>query len=180
MNKILRKTRSNAQGFSLIEVLISTLVLTVGILGVAAMQMVSLQTNQGAYMRSQGTLLAMDMLDRMRANREGYRSSTEYDSVDTSNTGTIPAYPGCQTSATGCSPAQMAQADVRGWAQNFTNVDNVAGYRPVLMGGVGTVTRGAGNEFTVTVSWEDRDYDTEGNLTRELVTRTVSYTAELY
>lgn len=180
MNKAKLKTSRIQQGFSLIEVLISTLVLTVGILGVAAMQMVSLQTNQGAYMRSQATLLAMDMLDRMRANREGYRSSTVYDAVDTSSTDSIPASPGCQTSAGGCSPTEMAQQDVRDWAQHFFNVNNVDDYRPVLMDGVGTVTRGGGNEFTVTVSWEDRDYDTEGNLTRDKVTRSVSYTAELY
>jgi type IV pilus assembly protein PilV len=168
------------QGFTLIEVLISTLVLTVGLLGIAAMQMVSFQTNQSAYMRSQATFLAQDMLDRIRANRAGYTSTGIYDAIDTADAGTIPASPGCKAGNVGCSPSQMGAEDIREWAQHFTNVEAVAGYRPVLMNGVGTVTRAAGNEFTVTVSWDDRDFDTAGNLTRDTVTRSVSYTAELF
>lgn len=166
-------------GFTLIEVLVSTLVLAVGILGVAAMQMVSFQTNQGAYMRSQAVYLAQDILDRMRANPQGYLDTTVYDAVDTSDGNTIPATPNCVVTAGGCSALQMGQQDVREWAQNFTNVAAVGEYRPRLMNGVGTITRGAGNEFTVTVSWNERDYDAAGNLTRAMQTRTVTLVAEL-
>jgi type IV pilus assembly protein PilV len=172
--------RARQQGFTLIEVLISTLVLTVGLLGIAAMQMVSFQTNQSAYMRSQATFLAQDILDRMRANQRGYRSTTVYDLIDTTNTGGIPSSPGCKDGDVGCSPAQMGVEDIREWVQFFENIEGVTGYRPVLLNGAGRVERGAGNTFTVTVSWDDRDYDTEGNLTRETVTRSVSYTADLF
>lgn len=57
------------QGFSLIEVLIVFFVLSVGLLGMAALQMKSMQYNQSSYIRSQATVAAYDMLDRMRANR---------------------------------------------------------------------------------------------------------------
>ena len=173
-----RQTRRQG-GFTLIEVLISTLVLTVGILGVAAMQMVSFQTNQGAYMRSQAVYLAQDILDRMRANPQGYRDTTVYDAIDTSDGDTIPATPNCVVTANGCTSLQMGQQDIREWAQNFTNVASVGEYRPRLMNGVGTITRGAGNQFTVTVSWNERDYDAAGNLTRAVQTRTVTLVAEL-
>jgi type IV pilus assembly protein PilV len=174
------QTRSRSQaGFTLVEVLVATLVLTVGILGVAAMQMVSFQTNQGAYMRSQAVYLAQDILDRMRANQEGYRDTTVYDAVDTSDNGTIPVSPACVATTAGCTALQMGQQDIREWAQNFVNVAGVGEYRPRLMNGVGTIARGTGNEFTVTVSWDDRDFDTAGNLTRDVVTRTVTLTAEL-
>ena len=168
-------------GFTLIEVLVSTLVLTVGILGVAAMQMVSFQTNQSAYMRSQAIYLGQDMFDRMRANREGYQATTVYDAVDTADSATIPSDPGCVTSTNGCTPTQMAQQDLREWAQNFYNVTSVDDYRPRLLNGRGVVTRTAagGEEFTVTVSWDDRDYNTEGNLTRDTVSRSVTLTAVL-
>lgn len=56
-------------GFSLMEVLIAMLVLAVGLLGVAALQANALKTNQSAYLRTQATFLAYDILDRMRANR---------------------------------------------------------------------------------------------------------------
>ncbi len=175
-------TRANSrqQGFTLIEVLVSTLVLTVGLLGIAAMQMVSFQTNQSAYMRSQATFLAQDMLDRIRANQRGYRSTSVYDDVDSGSVGAIPASPGCKAGNVGCTPQQMGIEDVREWVQHFTNIEGVANYRPVLLNGTGVVRRGTDNTFTVTVSWDDRDYDLEGNLTRETVTRSVSYTADLF
>lgn len=57
------------RGVTLLEILIAVLVLSIGLLGMAALQGVSLQTNSSAYYRSQATALAYDMADRMRANR---------------------------------------------------------------------------------------------------------------
>ena len=73
MDKRMIKSADTQSGFSLIEVLVSILVLMVGILGVAAMQMVSFQTNQSAYARSHAIYIAQDIFDRMRANPAGYR-----------------------------------------------------------------------------------------------------------
>lgn len=56
-------------GFSLIEVLVAIVILSLGMLGMAGLQASSLRNNQAAYYRSQATLLAYDILDRMRANR---------------------------------------------------------------------------------------------------------------
>lgn len=65
------KHNLNAQaGFSLIEVLVAVLVLAVGLLGMAGLQAVTLQNGQSAYMRSQATILAYDIMDRMRVNRD--------------------------------------------------------------------------------------------------------------
>jgi len=55
-------------GFTLIEVLIAVLVLGIGLLGVAGLQSVALSMNQGSYVRTQATVLARDIADRMRAN----------------------------------------------------------------------------------------------------------------
>ena len=55
-------------GFTLIEILVSVLILLVGLLGVVGMQMLSLQANQGAYFRSQAVYIAGEILDAMRAN----------------------------------------------------------------------------------------------------------------
>lgn len=64
-----RMNLGTARGFSLIEVLIAVLVLSVGLLGLAGMQAASLRFNHNAYMRSQATFLAHDVIERMRANR---------------------------------------------------------------------------------------------------------------
>lgn len=60
---------SGARGFTLLEVLIAMLVLSFGLLGLAALQAYSVKANQSANFRSQATALANMMLDNIRANR---------------------------------------------------------------------------------------------------------------
>lgn len=73
-----RPAPSRARGFTLIESLVALLVLSIGLLGIAAMQLASLQANNGAFQRTQATFLAQDIADRMRANRNAALAG-EYD-----------------------------------------------------------------------------------------------------
>src|SRR5690606_38291502 len=57
------------EGFTLLEVLIAMTVLSLGLLGLAGLQYASLQYNHSAHLRSQATVLAYDIIDRMRASR---------------------------------------------------------------------------------------------------------------
>lgn len=59
-----------ARGVSLIEVLVSVLVLAVGLLGIAAMQATALRNSQGAFEQSQAVTLTYSMLDMMRTNAD--------------------------------------------------------------------------------------------------------------
>ena len=65
-------SRSNAAprqaGFSLLEVLVAMVILALGLLGVAGLQAVSMRNAHSGYLRSQATILAYDMVERMRAN----------------------------------------------------------------------------------------------------------------
>jgi type IV pilus assembly protein PilV len=63
-----RQLPSQQQGVGLLEVLVTALVLAVGLLGMAVLQIKSTQFNQSAYIRSQANILAYDIADRMRAN----------------------------------------------------------------------------------------------------------------
>lgn len=56
------------RGFSMIEVLIAVLILAIGLLGMAHMQASGMRSTHGAYLRTQATFLAGDILDSMRAN----------------------------------------------------------------------------------------------------------------
>lgn len=56
------------RGATLIEVLVAVLLLSFGIVGLAGLQMNGTKFNHGSYLRSQGTALAYDMADRIRAN----------------------------------------------------------------------------------------------------------------
>jgi len=60
-------------GFTLIELLVAVLLLSLGILGVAAMQSQGLRYSQDAYFRTQADVLVNDLVGRMRANTLGAR-----------------------------------------------------------------------------------------------------------
>jgi type IV pilus assembly protein PilV len=57
------------RGFTLIEVLVALLVLSAGLLGIAAVALARLQVNRSALAQVQAALLAADLADRLRANR---------------------------------------------------------------------------------------------------------------
>jgi len=60
--------RRHAQGLTLIEVLVTMVLLGIGLVGLAGLQMRGMQVNQGATFRSQAAFLAEDMADRMRVD----------------------------------------------------------------------------------------------------------------
>ncbi|MTD20922.1 type IV pilus modification protein PilV [Pseudomonas sp. CCM 7891] len=55
-------------GMTLIEVLVSVLILAVGLLGAALIQLKALKYTDSSRMTSQASFIAYDMLDRIRAN----------------------------------------------------------------------------------------------------------------
>ena len=61
--------RERAQGFSIVEVLVALVVLSIGMLGIAALYVESLRAGRTAVYRTQAVNLASDMADRIRANR---------------------------------------------------------------------------------------------------------------
>lgn len=56
------------RGMTLIEVLVALLILTVGLLGAAAVQLNALKYTDSSRMTSQASFIAYDMMDRIRAN----------------------------------------------------------------------------------------------------------------
>lgn len=128
-------TPSRTRGFTLIETLVALLVLSIGLLGVAALQLSSLRANQGAAMRSQATFLAYDILDRMRSNR-------------------LAAIAGGYDIALGAAGGTGSQAadDLTAWKASLNTT---------LPSGDGSVARN-GNVFTVSVVWDSaRDTNDE-------------------
>jgi len=57
-----------ARGFTLVELLIALLVLSIGMLGIAALFAESLQAGRSAQLRTQAVSIAADLADRIRAN----------------------------------------------------------------------------------------------------------------
>ncbi len=118
-------------GMTLVEALVALVVLSVGLLGVAGLQLSSLRNNHNAHLRSQATALTYDIMDRMRANRVAARAG-EY---NVALTGTI-------------SGATVAATDVNAWR---------AALAATLPGGNGAVDLVAGtNQVTITIEWSER------------------------
>lgn len=132
-------------GFTMIEVLVALIVLSIGLLGLAGLQNVGLHANHSAYMRTQATLLAYDMADRMRANYLGVIAGN-YNNLGPAT----PATPSntCNNAVNTCTAAQIATLDYYQWERDITNV---------LPTGAGTVVKNnvAGTSFTITVMWDD-------------------------
>jgi type IV pilus assembly protein PilV len=64
--------RHRQTGFSLIEVMVTLVVLGIGMLGLAALQITGLRVNDGALMRTRAAMAAADLSDRVRAQRDGF------------------------------------------------------------------------------------------------------------
>jgi type IV pilus assembly protein PilV len=138
------------EGFTLVEVLVALLVMSIGLLGIGKMMMLSARANDSAYMRSQATALAYTMLDAMRANRAA-AISQGYDTAQV-----VPAQQACATAAPGCTSGQVAQNDTFLWNQALAlELPNGAGTVQTVAA-ADTVTLANNITATITVTWFDR------------------------
>jgi type IV pilus assembly protein PilV len=135
-------------GFTLIEVLVSLVILAVGLLGLAGMQAKELGSNQNAYNRSQATQLAYDIADRMRANKisEPLVKAVYLIKPDTAEcAGNDDPCSTCLSKASACDQIQLAETDMYNWNQALQST---------LPKGIGLVTEKSG-VYTVTISWDE-------------------------
>jgi len=145
--KRLRTSQTN-RGFTLLEVLVALLVLSIGLLGLAALQTTSLQYNTGSYFRTQATFLAYDIMDRMRANVSAIADS-DGNGYDQPTTTQVTAPTDCDT--TGCTSAQLALYDVRRWYDRATSILPNATNTPP------TISIDANRTVTIRIQWMERD-----------------------
>lgn len=75
--------RRAAGGFTLVEALVALMALSIGLLGVAGLQLAGVRANQSAAWRSQATYLSYDILERMRLNSTN-RAAYEVDIAEAS------------------------------------------------------------------------------------------------
>jgi len=140
---------SPQSGFSLLEVLIAVVILSVGLLGLAGMQVTSLKYVTSSLQRTQATSLAYDILDRLRANPGG----TYVTVLGTPASNYSSSSGACFGSGAGCSANQTALFDLSEWKTSIESLlPNGQGEVAVQAPGAGTTTR----EVTITLEWEDR------------------------
>ncbi|MEL0586204.1 MAG: type IV pilus modification protein PilV [Candidatus Thiodiazotropha sp. (ex. Lucinoma kazani)] len=111
--------RQKNQGMTLIEVLIAAIIVAIGLLGVASMQIAALQGSNNAGYRSRAIDIATALSDRMHANLIGV-ANNHYLRNPACDTGSSPAVPNCAMTPTmaipssiaECTPEQMAFYDL--------------------------------------------------------------------
>jgi type IV pilus assembly protein PilV len=151
--------RSAAAGFTLIEVLIAVLVLGIGLLGVAGLQSVALSMNQGSYVRTQATVLARDISDRMRTNRQAATDAA----YDMSGGASASEQTACETTS-GCNPSALAGHDLYRWNQSVAaTLPNGEAHVCIdsTPDGTGTPAApacdGSGENYAVKIWWYDKE-----------------------
>ena len=123
-------------GVSLIESMIALLVISIGLLGIAALQITSVKQNSSALQHSQSVWISYDISDRIRAN---FGEFANYAGIDTSNT----YAQDCVTSA--CTSTQLITSDAQSWACLVQYVQS----------GRVNITSPVANELLIRVMWDD-------------------------
>ncbi|MCP4284250.1 MAG: type IV pilus modification protein PilV [Gammaproteobacteria bacterium] len=119
---------SASKGFTLVEVLVTVVIFSVGLLGLAGLQATGIKLNHSSLIRSQANLLAYDIIDCMRVNRSN-----------------VADYAVAVSAAPPSSPTTLADSDLALWLGNLA---------AALPSGDGSVTLN-GNRATVLVQWDD-------------------------
>jgi type IV pilus assembly protein PilV len=127
-------------GMTLVEVLISVLVLAIGLLGAAAIQLNALKYTDSSTMTSQASFIAYDMMDRIRANVDG-------NAVSNGTTDVLSTYAISATAA--ASAGNLNDARVQDLA-DFKN--NIAAFGGSTAQGSIVIAKPV---VTITITWDD-------------------------
>ena len=164
--------RIHHNGFTLIEVLIAVIILSIGLLGMAGIQIKGLRGTSSSTMRSQATILANDIAERMHVNTngvfvEGAASNEHYAEVDTSDITCgedVPnfcsASPGNENVEPCITPKEMAEFDIYEFA---CGLEHNAGIKNLLPSGSNATIScndmdnncPPGSEITININWTE-------------------------
>ena len=162
----LKARPAGERGFSLLEVLIALLVLSVGLLGIAGLQTVSLQFNHQSFQRTQATVLISEMFEKIIANPQAARNGI-FDNVGF--LATSASYTGYGSCPSACSVADLATYDINQWKRAIE--DNTK-----LAQGQGTIARQPDPDptsrvYNITVFWVENGLPMSQTMRARTLTR---------
>ncbi|KTB55734.1 type IV pilus modification protein PilV [Pseudomonas syringae] len=138
---MLYKTRHRQAGMTLIEVLVSVLILAIGLLGAAAIQLNALKYTDSSTMSSQASFIAYDMMDRIRANVDGNASAN-------GTTNVLATYGLASLDLAPVANLNKARdQDLSDFRANIINFANTSG--------TGSIVVSDSTLVTITVGWSD-------------------------
>jgi type IV pilus assembly protein PilV len=152
------------RGFSLIEILVTLIIVAIGLLGLAATQATMQQADFESYERAQALVLANDMLDRISANRYAgacyaFTAAGGNQFLGTQTGGAYLGVPNCVLGSATAEQVARANADLTEWDQLLKGASETRAGANI---GAMTDARGcvrldaATATYTVIVSWQGR------------------------
>lgn len=144
---------NQSNGFTLIEILVALVIISIGLLGLARLQIIGVKNTQSGHLRSQVSFLGNDIMERIQQNPETAIGGA-YDIALKAT----PADPGCIGAASNCTAASMANFDLFIWKRYLTTL-----LPPDGDGAISRATEGDDEIFTITIQWFD-EYQSEVSL----------------
>jgi len=150
----LRSGSLNCKGFTLIEALLGFLILSVGMLGIASLQAISLKSGKTSVYNSVAVMKVDELLESIRIN-PSVIALTEYAAKGDG----VGAPHNCTTAA--CSAVQLAEEDIFWWKQNLTaGLPATADTKTeVTMVPPNPILPSKMAQVTVTINWKERNLD---------------------
>lgn len=148
MGRIAAPQADAESGFSLIEVMVAVIILAVGLLALAGLQSAALRSTQISYMRTQAGIMAMEMAERMRANKTGV-DTLQYAAIASPPSGTDPD---CITN--NCLAPNVALHDAYTWTSALANSEDLLSAQGSVTCLVSPCVSGA--QYRITVMWDGR------------------------
>ena len=161
-------------GFSLIEIMVAALVLSIGVLRVVGLQLIGLKGTQHSSMKQQAMSVVQNLTERMRSNYEGVLSGNYVIDSESFDCG-AGALPNCSTS--NCNSEQLATADLHNLVCGYRSGagSRTGGIRTLSADDIATFIDGKLNvscadaadcstgNMTIEVNWTERDLKREPN-----------------
>lgn len=143
------------RGFTLLEVLVALLVISIGLLGIAGMQALAINNTSVARVQSLAALEAASLASAMQANeaywqKTGATTTTSVNGAVLSDATLNAQAVDCRTTA--CTPVQMAGWDLQQWGQDLANLLPVGSGQLTCTNVVGTPIT-----CTISVSWQEKN-----------------------
>jgi type IV pilus assembly protein PilV len=141
-------SHAKESGTSMIEVIVTIIVISIGILGLGGLQITSMKYQKTAGQRAEATQSAYDLSERMRANGTGVSLDRYvYTTAYATTVANLPSIPACSTSI--CTALEVAEIDKAEWLRNLaTRLSGGAGY--VINNGIGG--------YDLVVMWKEPNY----------------------
>ncbi len=163
----MRASIQSMQGLSMIEVLVTTLLLALGLLGTSALQVTGLKGTDAAHYRTVATLLSQEVAERIRMNPDGVSAGNYATDPDNpvSCSGNLASFPDCTAEV--CDASQLAEFDKFQMTCGYlygSDTDirlRTGGVKNELPNGslsisCGALVCGENIDHTITVSWRER------------------------